>query len=140
VDVASSVRVRSARTPEEVPLVRLTCLLRRKAGLTPAEFHAHWREVHAPLIVGSRSGSHVLRYEQHPRPLDDYSGDDDSGYDGVTVQWFASMDEYRAHMAEPDFGEIWKDIERFLDTDRLDFVVTEHPRLVMGEEGSFPLA
>ena len=50
------------------------------------------------------------------------------------------MDEYRAHMAEPDFAEIWKDIERFLDTGHLDFVVTEHPRLVMGEEGSFPLA
>ena len=121
-------------------MVRLTCLLRRKAGLTPAEFHAHWRDAHGPLIVGSRSGSHVLRYEQHPRPLDDYDGDDDTGYDGVTVQWFATMDEYRAHMAEPDFAEIWKDIERFLDTGRLDFIVTEHPRLIMGEEGSFPLA
>ena len=72
-------------------MVRLTCLLRRKAGLTPAEFHAHWRDVHGPLIVGSRSGSHVLRYEQHPRPLDDYAGDDDPGFDGVTVQWFTSM-------------------------------------------------
>src|SRR6516164_8846934 len=108
-------RVRASRRPEEVPLVRLTCLLRRKVGLTPAEFHAHWRDVHGPLMVGSRSGSHVLRYEQHPRPLDDYDGDDGTGYDGVTVQWFASMDEYRAHMAEPDFAEIWKDIERFLD-------------------------
>ena len=81
-------------------MVRLTCLLRRKEGLSPAEFHAHWREVHGPLIAASKSGSHVLRYEQHPRPLDDYSGDGDSrGFDGVTVQWFESMDAYRAHMA-----------------------------------------
>ena len=36
-------------------MVRLTCLLRRKAGLTPAEFHEHWRTVHGPLIAASQS-------------------------------------------------------------------------------------
>ncbi|MDA8354874.1 MAG: EthD domain-containing protein [Actinomycetota bacterium] len=119
-------------------MVRLTCLLRRKPGLSPAEFHAHWRDVHGPLIASSRSGSHVVRYEQHPRPLSDYSGDDDLGYDGVTVQWFESMAEYRAHMAEEDFVSVWKDIETFLDTDRLEFVVTEHPRVVIGDGDSPP--
>jgi uncharacterized protein (TIGR02118 family) len=122
-------------------MVRLTCLLRRKEGLTPAEFHTHWRDVHGPLIAASKSGQHVLRYEQHPRRLDDYDGDADAGFDGVTVQWFESMDTYNAHMQEPDFGDIWADIEQFLDTDRLHFVLTEHPRLVMGsDEESFPLA
>jgi uncharacterized protein (TIGR02118 family) len=122
-------------------MVRLTCLLRRKEGLSPAEFRAHWSEVHGPLIAGSQSGRFVLRYEQHPRPLSDYHGDDDRGFDGVTVQWFETMDDYRAHMGEPDFPDIWKDIERFLDTDRMHFIVTEHPRLVMGDEtASFPLA
>lgn len=121
-------------------MVRLTCLLRRKEGLTPAQFHAHWRDVHGPLIAASRSGSHVVRYEQHPRPLDDYTEDDD-GFDGVTVQWFETMDSYRAHMAETDFRDVWADIERFLDTERLHFVLTEHPRVVMGDAGGvFPLA
>ena len=120
-------------------MVRLTCLLRRKAGMTPAAFHEHWRSVHGPLIAGSLSGAHVLRYEQHPRPLEDYSGDDDPGFDGVTVQWFESMDSYRAHMGEPDFPSIWQDIEHFLDTGRMHFIVTEHPHLVMGEPGPFPL-
>ena len=121
-------------------MVRLTCILRRKAGLTPSEFHAHWRTVHGPLIAASHSGGHVVRYEQHPRPLDDYGGDDDPGFDGVTVQWFESMDAYRAHMAEPDFSAIWQDIESFLDTDKLHFVLTDHPHLVMGEDAPFPLA
>ncbi len=121
-------------------MVRLTCLLRRKEGLTPAEFHAHWGDVHGPLIAASLSGRHVVRYEQHPRPLDGYDGDSDAGFDGVTVQWFESMDTYRAHMGEPDFPDIWADIERFLDTDRLHFIVTEHPRVVMGDDAtSFPL-
>jgi uncharacterized protein (TIGR02118 family) len=122
-------------------MVRLTCLLRRKDGLSPAEFHAHWNEVHGPLIARSQSGRFVVRYEQHPRPLNDYRGDDDPGFDGVTVQWFETMDDYRAHMGEPDFPEIWADIDQFLDTERMHFIVTEHPRLVMGDEAaSFPLA
>jgi uncharacterized protein (TIGR02118 family) len=121
-------------------MVRLTCMLRRKEGMTPAEFHEYWRSVHGPLIVQSQSGRHVVRYEQHPRPLEDYAGDDDPGFDGVTVQWFENMDAYRAHMAEPDFGDIWNDIERFLDTNALHFVLTEHPRLIMGEDVPYPLA
>jgi uncharacterized protein (TIGR02118 family) len=121
-------------------VVRLTCLLRRKPGLTPDEFHEHWRQVHGPLIVSSQCGSHVLRYEQHPRPMSDYKGEDDGGFDGVTVQWFESMDSYNAHMAEPDFSVMWKDVESFLDTDRLHFIVTEDPLLVIGDAGPFQLA
>jgi len=51
------------------------------------------------------------------------------------------MDAYRAHMAEPDFPAIWTDIGNFLDTDQMHFIITEHPRVVMGDDaGSFPLA
>jgi uncharacterized protein (TIGR02118 family) len=113
-------------------MVKLTCLLKRKEGSTPAEFQTHWKNIHGPLIAGSKSGSHVIRYEQHPRPLDDYRSDDDrSGYDGVTVQWFPSMDEYKAHMGEDDFPEVMDDVANFLDLDHLDFVVTEQPWVVI---------
>jgi hypothetical protein len=51
------------------------------------------------------------------------------------------MDAYRAHMGEPDFRDIWADIEHFLDIDQLHFIVTEHPRVVIGDDAtSFPLA
>ena len=113
-------------------MVRLTCMLRRKAGLTPAEFHEHWEKVHGPLTISLECGSYVVRYEQLPRALDSYSGDDDPGFDGVTVQWFNSMDDYNAHMAASDFSVMWADIESFLDVPSLHFVVTEEPgRLVI---------
>src|SRR5581483_6093315 len=109
-------------------MVRLTCMLRRKAGMTPAEFHRYWRERHGPLVAGTRNGSYVLRYEQHPRPLSDYAGDDDPGYDGVTVQWYESMASYQASLAEPDFASVVApDIAEFLDLERLHFVLTEDP-------------
>jgi uncharacterized protein (TIGR02118 family) len=125
---------------EGTPVIRLTCLLRRKPGLTPEEFHDHWREVHGPLIESLQCGSHVVRYEQHPRPMSAYDGNDDGGYDGVTVQWFESMDDYNAHTTESDFPVMWKDVESFLDTDRLHFILTEHPRLVIGDAEAFPMA
>ncbi len=92
-------------------MIKLTCLLKRREGMTPAEFQAYWKNNHGPLIATSRCGSHVIRYEQNPRPLDDYRDDDDrSGYDGVTVQWFASMDAYYAHMSEDDSPAMFEDI------------------------------
>ena len=112
-------------------MVKLTCLVRRKAGMSPPDFHAYWRDHHGPLVISTRSGSHVLRYEQHHRPLSDYPAEDDGAYDGVTEQWFASMEEYNAHIAEPDFPEVWADLPNFLDVDRLAFVVTEEPVVIL---------
>ncbi len=116
-------------------MIKLTCLLKRKEGLTPAEFRRYWTEHHGPLVAHSQAGRHVVRYEQNPRPLDDYRDDDDrSGYDGVTVQWFPSMEAYHAHMGEPDFPAVLEDTARFLDTDHLEFVLTEEPWTVMDGE------
>ena len=58
-------------------MIKLTCLLKRKEGMTPAEFQEYWKNSHGPLIARSQCGSHVIRYEQNPRPLSDYRGDDD---------------------------------------------------------------
>lgn len=118
-------------------MVRLTCILRRKPGMSPAEFHAYWRDHHGPLVASTANGSHVLRYEQHPRPLSDYAGDDDPGFDGVTVQWYASMGEYEASLAEPDAAVVMEDVAKFLDTERLHFVLTEDPVVVIEGPGEF---
>lgn len=112
-------------------MVKLTCLVRRKPGMTPAEFHTYWRDRHGPLVLHSGHGRHVLRYEQHHRPLEQYPEVDDGGYDGVTEQWFASMADYEASLAEADFATVWEDLARFLDVDRLAFVVTEEPVVLL---------
>lgn len=112
-------------------MVKLTCLVRRRAGMSPDEFHAYWRDRHGPLVLSTVHGGHVLRYEQHHRPLDDYGPEDDGGYDGVTEQWFSSMDDYRASLGEADFPDVWADLANFLDVDRLAFVLTEEPVVLL---------
>lgn len=124
-------------------MVKLTCLVRRRPGMSPAEFHAYWRDRHGPLVAASRHGSYAVRYVQHHRSLADYpaDGEDDGGYDGVTEQWFPTMEAYRASVATDDFPAVWEDLGRFLDVDRLAFVVTEEPVVVIdgrpgGEAGA----
>lgn len=114
-------------------MVKLTCLVRRKPGMSPAEFHAYWRDHHGPLVAASRHGSFAVRYVQHHRALGDYpaGGRDDGGFDGVTEQWFASMEDYQASVAAGDFPAVWADLQRFLDVDRLAFVVTDEPVVVI---------
>ena len=112
-------------------MVRLTCLVRRKPGMSPEEFHAYWRDVHAPLVAGSRHGSHVLYYERNPRPLDDYRRTgDDPGYDGVTMQLFESVDAFYESLGEPDYADIAADIEQFMDTEATRWILTEEPTVV----------
>lgn len=117
-------------------MVRLTCLVRRKPGMTPAEFHRYWAEVHGPLVAATKSGSYALRYEQHHRPLSDYASDDEPGYDGVTLQWFESKEAFLQSIREDDYRLIDEDMRNFLDLDAIQFVLTEEPVIVV--DGDVP--
>ena len=108
-------------------MIKLVCMLRRKPGMSSEEFHRYWREVHGPLIARTKSGSYVLRYEQH-HSID--ANENGAGYDGVTIQWFKSADDFFASLREDDYAEIDADTKKFLDVDRLEFVLTEEPEVV----------
>lgn len=108
-------------------MIRLTCLLRRKPGMSSEDFHRYWRDVHGPLIASTQSGSYVLRYEQH-HSVD--AGTDGNGYDGVTIQWFESDEAFHASLREPDYAEIDADTRKFLDVDQLAFILTDEPDVV----------
>ena len=109
-------------------MIKLVCLLKRKAGMSPEEFQTYWRDHHGPLVASTRSGSHVRRYEQHPRAAAGAAGD---GWDGVTEQWFDSVEDFYASLAEDDYKLIEEDIPRFLDVDAIQFVLTEEPPRVV---------
>ncbi len=47
------------------------------------------------------------------------------------MQWFDSMDGYYAHMNESDSPDMFADLPKFLDTDHLEFVLTEEPWVVI---------
>jgi uncharacterized protein (TIGR02118 family) len=112
-------------------MVKLICFVKRKPGMTPEAFHTYWREQHGPLVASTNSGQYVLRYEQNHRPLEDYERDGASEYDGVTEQWFASLDDFNKSIAEEDYRLIAEDIPKFLDANALVWIMTEEPEVVI---------
>ena len=100
--------------------VTLVALLRRKPGMSVDEFRTYWAEVHAPLVLSTQSGGYVQRYERRL-----VVGDTD--YDGVTIQTYASYEDFVASMAAADFQTIADDLPKFLDVNAIAWVVTGAP-------------
>jgi hypothetical protein len=118
-------------------MIRLTALLRRNPALTADEFHAHWRDVHAAKILsvpGIRD--RVVRYEQHPRVPDTpghWTGSD--GFDGMTLQWYRSLDDFEAMIGDPEYQRIVAPDETYLlDLANSVYLLTEEPRVVIDGE------
>ncbi|MGB3410025.1 MAG: EthD domain-containing protein [Microthrixaceae bacterium] len=113
-------------------MVKLFAFLRRNPELSFQEFVTHWREKHGPLIRDEPTlARHIVRYEQHVRHRpEQISGSE--GVDGVAVQWFNSIDDFVGFISEPAYAElIAPDEKRMLDMDRVEFVITEEPHVVI---------
>lgn len=112
-------------------MIKILCFLSRRPELSRDEFHAHWRDVHAPLFADTPElRRHLVRYEQNHRLDDDYRRDrsrgesKDGGRDGVAVQWFESLEAFAAMQAEPAYQEIVApDEDRFIDRASIRWIV-----------------
>jgi len=96
-------------------MIKLTVCLKRKNGLSRAEFVKHWREVHAQLLLSVREFTrHVRRYSQCEIAM--VPGLPPNEYDGVVELSFDSVEAMSAALAEPRYHEIIRpDEEKFVD-------------------------
>jgi uncharacterized protein (TIGR02118 family) len=115
-------------------MIKLISMLKRKPGTTHQEFLDYWFDVHGPLIKANSAAKYVRRYEQHPAAWPaEGSRQPEPEFDGVTIQHFDSTEAFFAHMTEPDFPAVMADTAKFLDSSSLNFVLTEEPRIVIGD-------
>ena len=115
-------------------MIRLTALLRRNPALTAAEFHAHWRDVHAAkILLVPVVAETVVRYEQHPRVPDaagHWTGSE--GFDGMTLQWYRSLDDFETMISDPEYQRVVAPDERhLLDLANSVYLLTDEPRAVI---------
>ncbi len=115
-------------------MIRLVSLLKRKPGTTHEEFLQYWRDNHGPLIRNSSAAKYVVRYEQHAAVWPEPAASSPSPTTTCDHPGFRSAEDYWAHMTEPDFGDMWADIEKFLDTSQIHWVITEEPVVVIGDD------
>jgi hypothetical protein len=117
-------------------MIRLTALLRRNPALTTEAFHARWRDVHAKTILSVPAvRDRIVRYEQHPL-VPDQSGRwrGSEGFDGVAVQWYRSLDDFEAMIADPEYRRVVApDEAELLDLANCVFLLTDEPRVVIDD-------
>jgi hypothetical protein len=105
-------------------MIRLTFLLRRKPGMSVAEFQDYWRTIHGPLVARHATTLNILRYVQ-VHTLEDPAnqqlagprGKMESPYDGVAELWWTSREALAAitGAAAAAGRELLEDETKFID-------------------------
>jgi len=113
---------------------KLLCLLTRRGGLTAADFHAHWKRVHGPLMRDTPElARHLLGYVQHRRMAADYERDGGGGFDGLAEQWFESLETFQSFAGEPAYREkVVPDEDRLIDRSVIEWLVTGTAEVIIG--------
>jgi uncharacterized protein (TIGR02118 family) len=109
-------------------VVKLSFCLRRRPGLSRAEFQRYWRETHAPLVAKHAPALRIRRYVQ-AHALDAEmnaalraSRGSPEEYDGVAELWWESLEDLAAAVQSPAGAaagrELLEDERRFIDLGR----------------------
>ncbi|MGD0073738.1 MAG: EthD domain-containing protein [Candidatus Binataceae bacterium] len=110
-------------------MVKFVACLKRKPGMSAAEFHRYWKDVHGPLVKGvPEFMRHVRKYVQSHAVSDSVAGfpSAPSQYDGTAELWFDSLEECIKAFNEPRYLEIIrKDEPKFLDLAACSIFVAE---------------
>jgi len=106
-------------------MIRLEFALRRKPGMSRAEFQEYWRERHGPLVARHSTTLAIHRYIQlHTLddPINDALAEARGGmepeYDGVAELWWTSPDAFAAFSSEAGQAaamELLEDEQQFID-------------------------
>ncbi|HSG90384.1 MAG TPA: EthD domain-containing protein [Pseudomonadales bacterium] len=107
-------------------MIRLVYLLRRREGMSLADFQRYWRETHGPLVASFATAMDVRRYVQVHAvedPVNDAMAAARGGmepiYDGVAELWWDSEDALRAALEAPAgqaaAAALLEDEARFID-------------------------
>ena len=97
-------------------MVKAIYLIRRKPGMSFADFDRYWREVH---------GAIAARIPGMRRYIQCHALDDGAEYDGAAEAWFDDMDAVRRAVASPEYAAAREDEGRFIDLDRTTLIFTE---------------
>ncbi|MDX2308555.1 MAG: EthD domain-containing protein [Hyphomicrobium sp.] len=107
-------------------MIRLVRALRRKPGMSRAEFLHYWQYIHGPLVAQYAGVLNIKRYFQlHTLddPINDGLARDRGGmelpYDGIADVWWMTRDDMTSGFATPEgqaAGALFlEDEKRFLD-------------------------
>lgn len=118
-------------------MIKLTFCLRRKPGMSLAEFQRYWREEHAPLVAERADVIGLKRYVQvHTLDVADVhaalqirNGGSPAPFDGVAELWFDSLENMadQEPAVEQAHADLLEDERNFIDLANSPmFIAQEH--------------
>ena len=110
-------------------MLKLVGFLKRRRGMTPEAFQAHWRERHAEL---GRKLPGLRRYVQNHTLLSGYR-DREPVWDGVVELWFDDLVAFRSAWASDEMAPIREDEPGFLDLPACGGILAEEHVILDGE-------
>ncbi len=111
----------------DTELVKALFLLKRKPGMSVAEFQNYWLDEHAPQIPRDMG---VMRYVQCHQLPETY-GDEEPAYDGVAELSFEDMAAFEAYWnSERVQGIFAADAPRFLDPANSTALLVREVRMI----------
>ncbi|MDY0005683.1 MAG: EthD domain-containing protein [Spongiibacteraceae bacterium] len=117
---------------------KLLSIFQRNPQLDIATFRKHWRENHGGLFQNVPSlNKDILAYDQNPRLDEDYAMAPERSYDGVTEQWFESLDSFIASLDEPEqASRVFPDVQYMLNTATVHFLMSAPPSVIIADDQS----
>ena len=118
--------------PDADHLLKVSCLLTRRADLTHEEFHRYWTEKHTPMLAKPQpDGPKVYRYIQLYPIAENVPALRTAPYDGVAEIWFANLDDAAAMFTSDHYNTVVAaDEEKFLDRSKTVFLYS-HEKTIL---------
>ena len=95
-------------------MLKIVTLLKRRAGLSVADFQNHLRDIYGPLAVKAPG---LRRYVQSCALPQGY-GRGELLFDAIGEMWFDSAEAYGRYLRSPEFAAARADEDDFLDRSR----------------------
>ena len=108
---------------------KMVCILRRNPALDLDTFHEHWKQHHGGLFQDiPELRDPLLGYEQNHGLRNP-----DAEFDGVTEQWFETLDTFVESLAAPAHTDVvGPDVAYMLDATSINFIMAAKPTVVIG--------
>lgn len=108
-------------------MIKTVTLLTRRQDLSSEEFHRHWKDIHAPLVLALPG---VRRYVQC-RPIQ-VPGREPQ-YDGIAEVWYEDIESLNATLQTSEYETLLNDEKNFMGS------MTEDSIFMFVAEDEFPV-
>lgn len=117
----------------ESATAKLLCMVRKNAALERSHFHKHWLEHHGGLFINEPDlNKDILVYDQNHRSEADYEMGPERNQDGVTEQWFESIERFYKSLKEPiQKTHVEPDVAYMLDPKGTHFIMSDLPEVII---------